>query len=192
MGRKATITKEIILKTAFDMLLKDGYAAINVKTLAAEIGCSTQPIVWHFENMDGFRDAFLEYCVTYAKTLFTVWYGSLDDLLAETARVYITIACNTPNLFRFIFIDSREVLKNTGTVLELQSDNTQRITDLLRWEKGLSESQVQSFLTNYEIYIHGLASYIAAGFYTFSEEDLIRMTLQAKDAFLSHLSSPSA
>ena len=83
-------------------------------------------------------------------------------------------------------------MKNTGTVLELQSDNTQRITDLLRWEKGLSESQVQSFLINYEIYIHGLASYIAAGFYTFSEEDLIRMTLQAKDAFLSLLSSPSA
>ena len=58
MGRKTQITKEIILETALQMLIRDGYGAITVKTLAAEIGCSTQPTVWHFENMNGFRQAF--------------------------------------------------------------------------------------------------------------------------------------
>ena len=49
MGRKIQITKKIILETALQMLIRDGYTSITVKTLAAEIGCSTQPIVWHFE-----------------------------------------------------------------------------------------------------------------------------------------------
>ena len=50
MGRKIQITKKIILETALQMLIRDGYTSITVKTLAAEIGCSTQPIVWHFET----------------------------------------------------------------------------------------------------------------------------------------------
>lgn len=45
MGRKAQISKEIILETALRMLIREGYNSITVKTLAAEIGCSTQPIV---------------------------------------------------------------------------------------------------------------------------------------------------
>ena len=48
MARKTTISKEVILEAALKMLIRDGYASVNVKTLAAEIGCSTQPIVWHF------------------------------------------------------------------------------------------------------------------------------------------------
>ena len=44
MGRITTITKERILEAAFDMLVRDGYSNVNIKTLAAEIGCSTQPI----------------------------------------------------------------------------------------------------------------------------------------------------
>ena len=70
MGRKTQITKDIILETALQMLIRDGYASITVKTLAAEIGCSTQPIVWHFENMQGFRKAFLEYCILNEFTFF--------------------------------------------------------------------------------------------------------------------------
>ncbi len=72
MGRKTRITKEHILQAAMQILLREGYASINIKTLAAEIGCSTQPIVWHFENMAGFQKAFLEYCIAYTKEQFTV------------------------------------------------------------------------------------------------------------------------
>lgn len=184
MGRKTQITKEIILETALQMLIRDGYGAITVKTLAAEIGCSTQPIVWHFENMNGFRKAFFEYCIDYAKSRFAVWNGSLDDLLTETARGYITIACNMPNLFRFVFVDNKDECKNSDVVQELQLDNTKKIIRLLREEKGLTESQAASFLMNYEFYIHGIASYTASGFVNYPEEEIIVMANRARDAFL--------
>lgn len=186
MGRKTQITKEIILETALQMLIRDGYTSITVKTLAAEIGCSTQPIVWHFENMIGFRKAFFEYCIDYAKSQFTVWNGSLDDLLAETARGYITIACNMPHLFRFVFADNKEDCKTSDVVQKLQLDNTKKIIHLLCEEKGLRESQAASFLMNYEFYIHGIASYTASGFVNYPEEEIIAMVNRARDAFLAY------
>ena len=185
MGRKTQISKEIILETALRMLIREGYGAITVKTLAAEIGCSTQPIVWHFENMNGFRKAFFEYCIEYAKSQFTVWNGSLDDLLTETARGYITIACNMPNLFRFVFVDNKDECKNSDVVQKLQLDNTRKIVELLCQEKGLSEQQAASFLMNYEFYIHGIASYTASGFVNYPEEEIIAMANRARDAFLA-------
>ena len=186
MGRKTQITRERILETALAMLIRDGYGAITVKTLAAEIGCSTQPIVWHFENMSGFRKAFYEYCIEYAKGQFTVWNGNLDDLLTETARGYITIACNMPNLFRFVFVDNRDDCKNSDVVQKIQLDNTKKIIHLLREEKGLSESQAASFLINYEFYIHGIASYTASGFVNYPEEEIIAMAKRAREAFLAY------
>ena len=185
MGRKPQITKEIILETALRMLIRDGHTSINVKTLAAEIGCSTQPIVWHFENMNGFWAAFFEYCTAYAKSQFTVWKDDLDDMLAETARSYITIACNMPHLFRYVFIDNKEDCKNSDVVKKMQLDNTGKIIQLLCREKKLSEEQAASFLMNYEFYIHGIASYTASGFCHYPEEEIVAMANRAKDAFLA-------
>lgn len=63
MGRKTRISKEIILRKALEMLIRDGYSSINIKTLSKEIGCSTQPLVWHFGNMEGLRNALAEYAL---------------------------------------------------------------------------------------------------------------------------------
>lgn len=185
MGRKTQITKERILETALQILLRDGYEAITIKSLAAAIGCSTQPIVWHFENMNGFRKAFYEYCMDVAKSQFTVWNGSLEDLLTETARGYITIASNMPNLFRFVFADDQGIQKNIEVVQAMQLDSTTKLVQLLCQEKGLTEEQAKSFLMDYEFYIHGIASYTASGFCNYSEAKLIAMANRARDAFLA-------
>ena len=185
MGRKTQITRQIILENALQLLLKEGYEAITVKTLAERIGCSTQPIVWHFENMQGFRKAFLDYCIAYAKSRFTVWEGSLDQLLTETARGYITIACHMPNLFRFVFVDNKEDCKTSDVVQKLQLDNTQKLLRLLQEEKGLTQPQAAAFLMNYEFYIHGIASYTASGFVNYPEKEIIAMANRARDAFLA-------
>ena len=66
MARKTQISKAVILETALQMLIRDGYSAVNIKTLSKEIGCSTQPLVWHFDNMEGLRKALAEYAIAFA------------------------------------------------------------------------------------------------------------------------------
>lgn len=188
MGRKTQITKDIILETALQMLIRDGYASITVKTLAAEIGCSTQPIVWHFENMQGFRKAFLEHCIAHTKGQFTVWNDSLDEMLVKTATHYIAIARNTPNLFRFVYVDNKEECKNSEIIASLQLDNTKKIMELLCREKGLTNAQAVAFLMDYEFYIHGIASYTMSGFCSFDEETVTAMVCKTMDAFLANAS----
>lgn len=185
MGRRPQITKEIILDAALRMLLREGYGVVNIKSLAGEIGCSTQPIVWHFENMQNFRQEFFLHCMNFARGQFAQWNGSLDALLTETARGYVTIARNMPHLFRFVFVDNKDECKNSDAVRSLQSDSTSKIIDLLCREKGLTEPQAAAFLMDYEFYIHGIASYTAAGFCNHAEEELLRMVNRARDALLA-------
>ncbi|MBR6960479.1 MAG: TetR family transcriptional regulator, partial [Clostridiales bacterium] len=66
MARKTTIGKDVILEAALQMLIADGYESINIRTLAEKIGCSSQPLVWHFENMEGLRRALAVYARGYA------------------------------------------------------------------------------------------------------------------------------
>ena len=55
MPAKKQVTKEMILGAALRVLMEGGTEAVNVKSLAAELGCSTQPIYLSFDNMDALR-----------------------------------------------------------------------------------------------------------------------------------------
>ena len=100
MARKTHISREIILSTAFQMLVRDGYGSINITSLAREIGCSTQPISWHFGNMDGLRDALLRHCLEYIRNHFSLSGDSTSSMLAEIQRRYIELAFDFPNLYK--------------------------------------------------------------------------------------------
>lgn len=51
------ISKETIIDAAVDVLREGGAAAINARSVAKELGCSTQPIYLSFQNMDDLKAA---------------------------------------------------------------------------------------------------------------------------------------
>ena len=53
MPSSPKIQKEVILKTAMDLLIREGNGAINIKTVAKELGYSTQPISRQFGSYSG-------------------------------------------------------------------------------------------------------------------------------------------
>lgn len=69
MPSSPKIPKEMILNAALTMLIRDGYSALNIKALAEELHCSTQPISRHFGNMEGFeRNWRISLCLTHLKS----------------------------------------------------------------------------------------------------------------------------
>ena len=52
MPPKIRITKESIVATAVDLVRRDGAGAINARTIAKELSCSTQPVFSNFATMD--------------------------------------------------------------------------------------------------------------------------------------------
>ena len=48
MPAKKQVTKEMILNAALKLLQEQGYDAVNLRQLAKELGCSTQPVYLSF------------------------------------------------------------------------------------------------------------------------------------------------
>lgn len=105
MPSSPKIPKEKILKTVLFLLIRDGYETLNIKTLAKELGCSTQPISWHFGNMDGLRKELADYAVSYSNKKMQLNAEDGFEAFTEVGNAYVNIAFEEPNLFRFLFLD---------------------------------------------------------------------------------------
>lgn len=183
MARKVTISREVILEAALKMLIRDGYSSVNVKTLASEIGCSTQPIVWHFENMEGLRLALSEYALAYAAKKAA---SNFDDKLESfefLGRSYVKMALKEPNLFKFLYLGESPMgrpynLKDIG-----RAKNKEMIS-MISAQTGLNEEQVVRFVRNTIIYSHGIATMLATGVLKGTEKEMMAMINDAADAFI--------
>ena len=191
MARKVTISKDIILQAALNMLIREGYSSINIKTLAKEIGCSTQPIAWHFENMEGLRTALAEYAVSYAKNKLSATTANAVEAFEHTGRVYVEMAVREPNLFRFLYLgeNGSEKVNNFEAITTSRNNAEQikRITDYL----GISEEKVARYLQNTIIYAHGVATLVATNVISASEEEMMSMINRAAEGFLMQEGVPA-
>ena len=56
MPKKPTTTREDMTEGAFQLIRKSGQEAFSARNLAAFLGCSTQPIMYQFPNLEELRD----------------------------------------------------------------------------------------------------------------------------------------
>ena len=62
MPPKAKITKEMVMEAAFDIARTEGAEQINARSVSQKLGCSTQPIMYHFSKIEDLKRT------TYEKT----------------------------------------------------------------------------------------------------------------------------
>lgn len=193
MARKTQISKEVILRTALEMLIRDGYSSINIKTLSKEIGCSTQPLVWHFGNMEGLRKALAEYALIYANSKIAPTAQDAAEALGQVCEAYVRIALREPNLFKFLYMnsDSSASLANTDNDA-LKSDNSfgellMRLADSYH----IPGENIGRYLQHTFVYIHGIAALVVAGIVPASEEAVMEMIDYAVDSFRMKEGIPS-
>ena len=183
MARKTTISKEVILEAALKMLIRDGYASVNVKTLASEIGCSTQPIVWHFENMGGLRQALSDYAMAYAAKQSASSYENKLESFEFIGRSYVKMALNEPNLFKFLYLGGNPLGKPYN-LKDIGSSKNKEMIAMIAEQTGLNEEQVIRFVRNTIIYSHGIATMLATGVLKGTEKEMMEMINNAADAFI--------
>ena len=53
------VSKEQIIDAVVEVLRDDGFSAINARSVAKKLGCSTQPIYFSFKNMDELKAALI-------------------------------------------------------------------------------------------------------------------------------------
>lgn len=186
MPSSPKIQKGTILKTAFDLLLREGYASINIKTVATELGCSTQPISRQFGSMEGFRKELLTYSIEQLKSFFSVKGEHVSDIVSGIAKGYISLAFDFPNLYKYLYMMEHEEEKMSTLLNALRSDNYEKIVTMLKTEYEMPESYAKEYINNLNYYVHGIASYVAVGYADVSKQEIMDRVQRVSDALLKN------
>lgn len=185
MTRRVQIPKEKILKAALDLLIRDGYSSLNIKTLAKELNCSTQPISWHFGNMEGLRKALTEYAMNYANQKMLSAAGNGMDSFINVGAGYIHIAFDEPNLFRYLYMSGDSGYHADGFDVLMNAEDNAEIVEHISQYLKIPKENAGRFVQNTIIYTHGLATFVVSGLIKSSKEQVMEMVMQAAVAFLA-------
>lgn len=180
MGRKAKITKEMVLQAAYEILDEEGIAAVGIKPIAARLGCSTQPVSWLFGSMTELRKALFLYSCERL-------YGGLDEKMQGRSGLdaffisgvwYISNACDHPNVFRFTNVDDPMITIGENplgdkSIFAEQMDEL--AVEMLAKEFKISKKKISAAVQNTVIYTHGLACMMMWDNYRLPKEKACRM-----------------
>ena len=172
-----------MLETAYAMLVRDGYEAINIKSVAQELGCSTQPISRQFGSMEGMREALLAYCFEKLSAAFSIKGEHAAEIVLEVAKGYMDLAYDYPNVYKYLYMSEHDGKKMGNVTRNRRSENYDKVIDMLVEEYSITTKAAYGFMQNMEYYVHGIASYIAADYVNASKEELIEKIEQVRNAF---------
>lgn len=190
MARKTQISKEVILQTALELLIRDGYSSINIKTLSKEIGCSTQPLVWQFENMEGLRKALSDYALKYANNTMCPSAEHAVEAFEQVGIGFIHIAVNQPNLFRFLYLEGYSGSPSENFDALIADKENAELIKRISNDLIISEESAGRYLQDTIIYTHGIAALAATGIIKASEKEIMQLVNRAADAFLVQAGVP--
>lgn len=172
MPRSVQITKEKILAAAIDILIRDGYYAVNIKSIAKELKCSTQPIAWQYGNMDNMREALTQESVIYANQKMMPTSTNCIEAFWQIGYAYINLAFDTPNLFRFVYMGESKNYCRGGFNSILTDKGNAALIDKLYQYLNISREQADMLFQRMLVYTHGIVSLVVAGVLNCTKEQV--------------------
>ena len=92
MARKELITKDIILETAFTLAKAEGIENVTARKLAAQIGCSTQPIFRVYTNMSELYTEIYQRAIEAFGNYYENYRSDVDTPFIHLGLAYINYA----------------------------------------------------------------------------------------------------
>lgn len=176
---KPKVTKESIVNAAFEILRKEGIDKINARAVCERLNCSTQPIFWHFKNMEELKDE----TIRKAKDLYNEYIQTaLKEPLPFKAAglAYIKFAKDEPLLFSLLFMKDNHNINPGGTEYD---ENYNEVLSAAESSSGLSQKNTKILYFHLWIYVHGIATLIATKTEIFTDEQISSMLTAAYQAF---------
>lgn len=175
MPSSPKIKKEDMLQAALKLVSRNGYAALNIKAVAKELGCSTAPISWQFGGMDGLREELIPFVERYVEDTYYSQCENEFTTFEQRGKGTIDLALENPNLFHFLYTGQRSQLLSTGFELQMNdqdsSDMFQKMAEML----GITPKQVMDFAMTMMVYTQGIGTLIASGIVKDTKENMYRM-----------------
>ena len=190
MGRSVRIPKEKLLQTGLRMLIKNGYSSINITALAKEAGCSTQPVAWHFGNMESFRSELAAYALDYVNGKMTLDSGDPMEDYLHIGSVYVDMAFDEPKLVRFLQLDMAGSRSSEGIGFIFEDKKNELLAGRIAEKFGMDVMTARRFMQSAAIYTQGLVSMISSGAVKCERDEAHKLLIEFGRTFLIGLGVP--
>ena len=175
MPPKVKVLREDIVRAARDIVREKGDAALSARSVAAVLGCSTQPVFSNFATMEELRLAVADA----AEERFR------EYIREETARqacpeykavgsAYIRFAREEKELFKLLYMRDRREEKRP-----LNMDLNDQMVRLISGMNGIPADSAQLFQLEMWAFVHGIAAMLTTGYWEPEPELISRMLTDA-------------
>ncbi|MBR4081234.1 MAG: TetR/AcrR family transcriptional regulator [Clostridia bacterium] len=179
MPPKSRITREMILEAAYDIARTQGAEQINARAVAAKLGCSTQPVLYHFDHVEDIRREVFRMANEYHGE-FLMQSRPDDDPLLAMGLNYVRFAAQEKQLFRFLFQSDSFAGQSIADFID--APEAAPMMAMFRKETGLSAEQTRRLFRTMMLLSHGCGSLLANNAMEYHEEEIAPML---ETAFLS-------
>ena len=180
MPKPVSITKELVDKTAFELVRTQGMEALTARNIAEKAGCSTQPIYKIYRNLEELRENTIRQIADYADKIIMGYHKTPIPFL-NTGLGFIHFAATEKVLFRIFNVENYLQQSVFGP---LKDQQLYALMEDLLGDAPLSQEQRRELFLNTMIYTNGLAHLSHSGQLGMTEKQVAERLL----AFFVHFS----
>lgn len=185
MARKKTITRDQILKAAYEVVATEGFTRFTARNIAAKMKCSTQPIYLEFKNMDDLKSALINQIYDYLATeVFPI--ERRGDVIVDLTLNYIGFANKEKRLYRALY------LKEYGGGDSMQKFSFDLFVKSVKKDpkyQDLTEVELKSLHTGVWIVATGLAALMSSGILHPTEDQIAKLMTETAENII-HRETP--
>lgn len=163
------VSKDGIIDAAIDVLRDDGFSAINARSVARKLGCSTQPIYFSFKNMDELKEALtkraIELHTQHVRDSLRSHEGN-DSRYSSYGMGFVKFAAEEKQLFRWLYLEGKQLGPYQNDVL------LPEVIAVIMDEFGYSEDTARRFHQDMIYFSYGLAILANTDHLHLTEEEL--------------------
>ena len=168
MPPKVKITREELVSAAIGLLRRA--EAVNARSVAAALGCSTQPVFSNFATMD-------ELMSEVEREVYAIYLGFLEKEAKSGNHprykafgvAYIKFAREERELFKLLFMCDR-----VGKPLTTTTDFEESV-DMIMRANGISKKDAELFHLEMWAFVHGIAAMIVTSYLDMDDNLISRM-----------------
>ena len=180
MTPKVKITREEILHVALLLLKESGESAINARSLASVLGCSTQPIFRVYKNMEELAEDLFAKACDFFQDYYSGFQKQTVTPFVHLGNIYIKFAAEHKKLFAFIFLSENRFGRSMYDLINGSDGNVSRE---IQSATAQGCANAGNLFTKMWIFIHGAACMTLTGDYDLSEEETIQMLKDSYQAY---------
>ncbi len=176
MPASKKVTKEAILDAAVEVLREGGAGAINARSVAGKLGCSTQPIYLSFQNMEELKAAMTQRAIDRHTQHVRDSLRIREDSSSVNSRYsryssyglgFVQFAAREKHLFRWLYLDGPQPGPRQDDVL------LEEILRVMADEYGYAPELAQKLHRDMMYYAYGLAILENTGHLALTDGELL-------------------